>query len=115
MNHLDIERVFAACFKATYRTELKGGAAEPYYTGLAGGASARLYYREDFAASARHETAHWCIAGPTRLAMPDFGYAYTPPPRTQVEQNAFFRAERFGCAHRIPLPQNSVLLRHVFP
>ena len=94
MDHVDIERAFALCFAQEYRTRLCGGAAEPFYTGFGDDDSATLHYREDFPASALHETAHWCIAGTARRQLPDFGYAYTPPPRTPSEQSAFFRLER---------------------
>ena len=38
-----------------------GGAAEPLYLPDRGTRTAELHYREDFAASALHEAAHWCI------------------------------------------------------
>jgi len=95
---------FNACFADAYQTRLYGGAAEPIYlpSMIADGAQtvsdrfsgeARLYYREDFAASALHEAAHWCIAGPHRRTLVDFGYLYKPPPRTPADQEKFFRSE----------------------
>lgn len=70
-----------------------GGATEPLYLPARQGRLAELYYREDFAASALHEAAHWCIAGKARRAQVDFGYDYQPPPRTELGQDAFFAAE----------------------
>ena len=57
-----IEEVFADCFYEDYGTRLQGGASEPLYRPSSGG-DAVIFYREDFAASALHEVAHWCIAG----------------------------------------------------
>ena len=75
------------------RTELIGGADEPLYLPGQPGVSARLFYRENFAASALHESAHWCIAGEQRRRQIDFGYAYQPPPRTDRAQAQFFTSE----------------------
>ena len=93
MNHLDICHVFAVCFAETHRTRLCGGANEPRYLPPAGPRWGELRYREDFAASALHETAHWCIAGERRRLLEDFGYSYIPPPRTLAQQQAFFDQE----------------------
>lgn len=86
--------IFADCFLAEYSTQLTGGAAEPEYVPscTADGIS-QLFYRENYAASALHETAHWCIAGPARRSQTDFGYSYLPPPRTVRQQAEFFAAE----------------------
>ncbi len=91
---LRLERVFAACFAANYSTRLAGGASEPYYrpAGQAG-RHHLLRYREDYFASALHEVAHWCIAGPERRLRPDFGYWYAPDGRSAVEQRAFEAVE----------------------
>lgn len=99
-----LERVFEACFAAQYHTRLVGGAAEPLYMP---GHSRRvdvsspddsrldsiLYYREDFYASALHEVAHWCIAGPERRLQVDFGYWYKPEDRDPVTQRQFEHVE----------------------
>lgn len=53
----------------------------------------RLYYREDFFASALHETAHWCIAGPGRRLLVDFGYWYEPDGRNTAAQLRFEAVE----------------------
>lgn len=87
-----LERVFARCFLHTYHTRLRGGGAEPLYQPAADSGELHIiWYREDYFASALHEVAHWCIAGPERRRQPDFGYWYAPEGRG-VEQQAAFEA-----------------------
>lgn len=93
MNHEHIAACFNACFEDPEMTTLIGGSAEPLYLPGDGKELARLYYREDYAASALHEIAHWCIAGRDRRGREDFGYQYTPPPRTAQQQDKFFALE----------------------
>lgn len=89
-----LERVFAHCFSSTLNTLLEGGREEPVYLpARAPGDPHRLYYREDFFASALHEVAHWCIAGPERRRQVDFGYWYTPDGRSSAQQQAFEAVE----------------------
>lgn len=89
-----LEQVFADCFAVGEKTRLVGGAPEPLYLpATAGQPEARLFYREDFFASALHETAHWCIAGVQRRARKDFGYWYVPQGRGPAEQAAFLQVE----------------------
>ncbi len=83
-----IEQAFADCFYDDYRTRLQGGAAEPLYR-PGGDGDAVIYYREDFAASALHEVAHWCIAGDGRRQLEDYGYWYAPDGRNLEQQRAF--------------------------
>ena len=63
------------------------GAAEPYYEP---GAPSVIYFREDFDRSALHEVAHWCVAGPLRRGLPDYGYWYAPDGRNAEQQSAFY-------------------------
>ena len=93
MNHEHIAACFNACFEDAETTKLIGGSNEPLYLPGDGEQMARLYYREDYAASALHEIAHWCIAGRDRRRSEDFGYQYTPPPRTAQQQEKFFALE----------------------
>lgn len=89
-----LETVFNACFLASENTCLIGGADEPFY--LPADAESpihRLFYREDFFASALHEIAHWCIAGPSRRQQRDFGYWYEPEGRSAQAQAAFLGVE----------------------
>ncbi len=89
-----LEVVFAECFRASERTLLLGGAHEPLYEPAAAPAGYhRIYYREDFFASALHEVAHWCIAGPARRTKRDFGYWYAPAGRDAAAQRAFEAVE----------------------
>ncbi len=94
MTDLDVVDVFARCFWESHATQLIGGAAEPLYQpAQRAGEPHLLFYRENFAASALHETAHWCVAGSTRRTQVDFGYVYNEPPRSARAQAAFFAAE----------------------
>jgi elongation factor P hydroxylase len=89
----DVADCFIACFAQSERTVMVGGASEPLYLPACGRRYAELHYREDFAASALHEAAHWCIAGNARRARVDFGYDYQAPPRSEPAQAAFFALE----------------------
>lgn len=88
-----LEVVFARCFRDSERTLLKGGAEEPVYEPAAQGDLHCIHYRDDFFASALHEVAHWCIAGPERRARRDFGYWYAPDGRDAAAQRAFEAVE----------------------
>ena len=87
----------ADCFNSglgrRFGVRLLGGAVEPIYEPGSGDDAAVIRYTRDYPASALHELAHWCIAGSRRRALPDYGYWYRPPPRTDREQAAFFRVE----------------------
>ncbi len=91
----DLERTFRGCFHAEYATILVGGGCEPVYLPSADPARAphRIVYREDYFASALHEVAHWCLAGPSRRTHEDYGYWYRPDGRNLEEQGEFERAE----------------------
>ena len=94
LNSMQVQHCFNACFGKKYRVEMRGGADEPEYIPPRTDQTGKLIYRSDYASSALHEAAHWCIAGPARRARVDFGYEYSPPPRTPLEQDQFFRFER---------------------
>ncbi len=68
-----ISEIFNRCFYQS-KTRLIGGASEPLYE--PGEQEARVYFREDYASSALHEIAHWCIAGANRRQQTDYGYWY---------------------------------------
>lgn len=89
----DIEALFDATFAARHRTVLRGGADEPLYEPPTGGAAAVIHYRFDYLASALHETAHWCIAGPARRRLVDYGYWYAEEGRDDAAQAAFEAVE----------------------
>ena len=86
-----IERLFAACFREQYATVLVGGGDEPVY--VPGRELHRIVYRHDYVQSAFHEVAHWCIAGPARRRLPDYGYWYAPDGRSVEQQALFERVE----------------------
>jgi len=89
-----LEAVFNACFLTSYQTRLQGGAEEPFYRPANEHADCHiLHYRNDYFASALHETAHWCIAGDHRRSQPDFGYWYIPGDLDACQQRAFESAE----------------------
>lgn len=85
MNANEIIEVFEAAFPSV---QLCGGSDEPYYVPAALGGTATLHFKEDFAASALHEVAHWCIAGRRRRELVDFGYWYEPE-RSSETQSRF--------------------------
>ena len=93
MRHTEIAACFNGAFYQAHATQMRGGASEPLYLPAGNGEPARLCYREDFAASALHEAAHWCIAGRRRRTLVDFGYDYEPPPRSEAAQQQFFALE----------------------
>lgn len=89
-----IAAVFDGCFAEDYRTRLRGGVVEPLYVAARGSTLwSEIYYREDFARSALHEAAHWCIAGPVRRQQDDYGYWYEPDGRDGLQQREFERVE----------------------
>jgi len=89
-----LERVFGECFYREFNTRLVGGAPEPLYCPGAGDGECHvIHYRDDHFASALHEVAHWCIAGPGRRLTKDFGYWYVPDGRNVAQQRAFERVE----------------------
>ena len=90
----DIEALFNRLFFDEFNTRLEGGGEEPVYLPADDNCSHnRLVYRADFASSALHETAHWCIAGAVRRQQVDFGYWYAPEDRDSQQQKKFECAE----------------------
>ena len=86
--------VFDDCFGVAENTVLAGGAEEPLYQPAdENNPRNRLLFREDYFASALHETAHWCIAGAERRKLVDFGYWYAPEGRSAGQQRAFEAVE----------------------
>jgi elongation factor P hydroxylase len=71
-----------------------GGGAEPEYQPAATPHDLHtIVYRHDYVASALHEVAHWCLAGPRRRQLLDYGYWYAPDGRTADQQAEFERVE----------------------
>lgn len=52
----------------------------------------RIVFANGFFASALHEIAHWCVAGPARRQFTDYGYWYAPD-RGVEKQSEFERVE----------------------
>jgi elongation factor P hydroxylase len=75
--------IFNQQFEIPSQTVLVGGGEEPLYlpatylpaTSLPATPS-QIIFRADYAASALHEVAHWCLAGARRRLLPDYGYWY---------------------------------------
>lgn len=89
----DLERLFAGCFTADQHTLLVGGAEEPLYLPAQDKQPARIIYTRDYFRSALHEIAHWCVAGPGRRQLPDFGYWYAADGRDARQQAEFQQVE----------------------
>jgi elongation factor P hydroxylase len=90
---LDITRCFNTTFARSDHVVLVGGAEAPFYVPATAPHRSIIRYRENFAASALHEVAHWCRAGRARRLHYDFGYWYLPPPRDKDATDAFLDAE----------------------
>ncbi|MGF1689533.1 elongation factor P hydroxylase [Photobacterium japonica] len=90
----DLIAIFNRCFLSEYNTELVLGGDEPLYLPAD---SAHPHHRVIFArgyfASALHEIAHWCIAGPARRLLEDYGYWYEPDGRSEQVQAEFENVE----------------------
>lgn len=89
----DLERLFAGCFASDQNTVLVGGAEEPFYQPAEHRQPAKIIYTRDYFRSALHEVAHWCVAGPARRQLPDFGYWYAADGRDARQQAEFQQAE----------------------
>lgn len=89
-----ITRLFNERFGQRLQTRLCGNAPEPLYQPADENcAHHRLHFRADYAASALHEIAHWCIAGPARRQLLDYGYWYQPDGRDNQYQRQFEAVE----------------------
>lgn len=87
-------RLFNEAFSQRDGTRLiRGGEAPIYWPADRHIPWARLFFARGFYASALHEVAHWCIAGPARRQLPDFGYWYAPDGRDASQQQAFEQVE----------------------
>lgn len=90
----DIITIFNNCFASSHNTILVSGADEPIY--LPGDETTpfnRIVFANGFFASALHEIAHWCVAGPSRWHLVDFGYWYCPDGRDAMTQSKFEAVE----------------------
>lgn len=91
----DLIRIFNQLFLDSLNTELVVGIDEPVYLPANDQyPHHRIIFAHRFYASALHEIAHWCVAGPERRLKEDFGYWYKPDGRTSEEQQLFESVER---------------------
>ncbi len=93
LSYKELVSVFNHCFLASCHCELVSGYREPIYYPAENSIPARVCFREDFASSALHEVAHWCIAGQKRRQLVDFGYWYEPDGRNEMQQKEFEQVE----------------------
>lgn len=93
-DYLPLIRLFNRLFLLSYNTELVAGDDEPIYLPADDThPHHRVIFAHGFYASALHEIAHWCVAGPERRLLEDFGYWYKPDGRSAAEQAEFERVE----------------------
>ena len=93
LSYKQLISLFHSCFKEDFHTCLEAGFDEPYYCFDQQTGHARICFRENFASSALHEVAHWCIAGAKRRTQNDYGYWYKPDGRSANEQREFEQVE----------------------
>ncbi|WP_459782603.1 elongation factor P hydroxylase, partial [Photobacterium sp. R1] len=86
----DLITLFNRTFLTRFNTELVLGGDEPIYLPAdTEHPHHRIVFARGYFASALHEIAHWCIAGPERRLKEDYGYWYLPDGR-DTEQQAVF-------------------------
>lgn len=89
----NIIRIFNTELGMHHLVRIIGGAPEPLYLPVSQHRSvAEIHFREDYASSALHELAHWCLAGKKRRALEDYGYWYDPL-RDEFQQQKFEAVE----------------------
>lgn len=90
----DLIQMFNGLFAESLNTRLVAGDGDPIY--LPADASCdyhRVVFAHGYFASVMHEVAHWCVAGPERRKLEDFGYWYRPDGRTAEQQAEFEQVE----------------------
>ena len=93
-NVLRLISLFNSLFAQTYNTQLIAGTDEPVYLPANDQvAYHQLVFAHGHFASVLHEVAHWCVAGPERRLLEDFGYWYRPDGRTAQQQAEFEQVE----------------------
>lgn len=90
----DLISLFDNTFFEQFNTRLELGDNEPVYLPADAGCSYhRIIFAHGFYASAMHEIAHWCVAGPERRQQEDYGYWYEPDGRNAQRQAEFESVE----------------------
>ncbi|MBS8269212.1 transporting ATPase [Halomonas litopenaei] len=90
----DVIELFDGLFLGPCDTRLVRGGDEPLY--LPADEQVpwhRVIFARGFFASVLHEVSHWCIAGPRRRLLEDYGYWYEPDGRSEMQQQAFEKVE----------------------
>ena len=93
LSYTRLIELFEEQFLPSFDTRLEAGHSEPMYIPAAKNTPARICFRADYASSALHEVAHWCIAGKTRRQAVDYGYWYAPDGRSLRQQAEFEKVE----------------------
>ncbi len=89
----DLIALFNELFVCEFKTILVSGGDEPVYLpATQENPLAQVIFTADYFASALHEIAHWCLAGPQRRGLTDYGYWYISD-RSKEQQQEFERAE----------------------
>lgn len=90
----EIISIFNHTFSDSFNTRLIRGEDEPIYLPADDKVNYhRIIFAHGYFASAMHEIAHWCVAGPERRLLEDFGYWYEPDGRTAEVQAEFEKVE----------------------
>ncbi|WP_434356221.1 elongation factor P hydroxylase [Parasalinivibrio latis] len=93
-DYKDLIAVFNREFLDAENTELLLGGDEPIYLPADNEhPHNRIIFARGFFASALHELAHWCVAGPERRKLEDYGYWYEPDGRDAATQAEFEKVE----------------------
>ncbi len=93
-NYQDLITIFNDTFYRSHNTRLELGGDEPIYLPADEQYDYhRIIFARGFYASALHEIAHWCVAGPQRRLLEDFGYWYEPDGRSAETQAEFEKVE----------------------
>lgn len=90
----DVIELFDGLFLGPCNTRLVRGGDEPLYLPADDQVPwHRVIFARGFFASVLHEVSHWCIAGPRRRLLEDYGYWYEPDGRNETQQQAFEKVE----------------------
>lgn len=93
-HYQDLISLFEATFFQQYNTRLVKGGDEPIYLPTSDDCTFnQIVFAHGYYASALHEIAHWCLAGPARRLLEDFGYWYLPDGRDEQQQLEFEKVE----------------------
>lgn len=107
----DLITIFNDTFLDQFNTKLELGGDEPIYLPADDEhPHHRIIFARGFYASALHEISHWCVAGPERRLLEDFGYWYEPDGRTAEVQAEFEKVEVRPQAYEWILAQSAGFL-----